>query len=142
MYGILGFLFVVIMLFNSGCAQTCQRIKANGSIIGTVTGSWVVEKTSGGVITDVYLLNNALVKSETGSDGWLFIDQNGNPVHIGGDMKAIRCSNDKIDLFKQYVEFHMDLDLCTYKEKYQKVKNIVSPNSLSIDVPTMIVPTK
>jgi hypothetical protein len=112
----------VVILFSSGCAQTCQRIKANGSIVGTISGPWVVEKMSGGVITDVYILENALVKSEEGSDGWLFLDQNENPIHLGGDMKAIRCSNNKQAVFDQYVEYHMDLDLCTYAEKLQRLK--------------------
>jgi hypothetical protein len=124
-FGILVLLIgTAVMLFTSGCAQTCQRMKANGSVIGTVSGSWVVEKMSGGVITDVYKLEDALVKSEEGSDGWLFLDQNGNPVHLGGDMKAIRCTNDKQEVFDKYVEFHMDLDLCTYAEKYRSVKKV------------------
>lgn len=123
-YGILGLLLVMISItiLNTGCASTCQRIRANGSIIGSVSGPWVVEKMSGGVITDVYLLDEAAVKSELSSDGWIFTDKNGNPIHIGGDMKAIRCNNEKISLFSQYVEFHMDIDLCTYKEKVEKVR--------------------
>jgi hypothetical protein len=125
-YEILGLLLVMISItiLNSGCAQTCQRIKADGSIIGTVSGAWVVEKMSGGIITDVYILDNALVKSEQGSDGWLFLDKNGNPVHIGGDMKAIRCNNNPSEVSAQYIEYHMDIDLCTYKEKFERVKGI------------------
>jgi hypothetical protein len=116
------------MIMVSGCAGTCQRIKANGSLVGTLNGAWVVEKMSGGVITDVYLLDNALLQSEPSSDGWLFLDQNGNPVHIGGDMKAVRCTNDKASIFKQYVEYHMDLDHCTYAEKFKEV-NGLSPTA-------------
>jgi hypothetical protein len=117
-------LSVAVTVLTSGCAQTCQRIKADGSVIGTVSGPWVVIKQSGGVITDVYKLDDALVKSEQGSDGWLFLDQDGNPVHIGGDMKAVRCNNDKAAVFDKYVEYHMDIDLCTYAEKYKKEKGI------------------
>jgi hypothetical protein len=124
LFGIMMILIVGISLLTSSCAQTCQRIKADGSIIGTVSGAWVVVKQSGGVITDVYLLDDALVKSETGSDGWLFLDQNGNPVHIGGDMKAIRCDGDKNEVFSRYVEYHQDIDRCTYNEKYNSVKGI------------------
>ena len=116
------FALVAITVFSSGCAQTCQRIKANGAFIGTVSGPWVVVKQSGGIITDVYLLDNALVKSEAGSDGWIFLDQNGNPIHLGGDMKAIRCNSDKAEVFSRYVEYHQDIDRCTYIEKYNKVR--------------------
>ena len=123
-YGILGLLLVMISvtILNSGCAGTCQRIKANGAIVGTVSGAWIVEKMSGGVITDVYILDAAIVLSEAGSDGWIFTDKNGNPVHIGGDMKAIRCNKSAGDVSAQYVEYHMDIDHCTYKEKFEKVR--------------------
>jgi hypothetical protein len=116
------FALVAVTVLTSGCAGTCQRIKANGSIVGTVSGAWVVEKMSGGVITDVYILDDAIVLSEPSSDGWIFTDKNGNPVHIGGDMKAIRCNNSAGDVSAQYVEYHMDIDHCTYKEKFEKVR--------------------
>ena len=104
----------------TGCAGACQRMDANGSIIGSTNGDWVVVKQSGGHITDVYKLENVMVQSENGSDGWLFLDHNGNPAHIGGDMKAIRCNHDKDEVFSQYVEYHMEWDTCTYQEKYQE----------------------
>ena len=126
LFGIMMILIVGISLVTTSCAQTCQRIKADGSFFGTVNGAWVVVKQSGGVITDVYLLNDALVKSETGSDGWLFLDQNGNPVHIGGDMKAIRCNSDKREVFNKYVEYHQDIDRCSYIEKYNKVNGVTT----------------
>ena len=133
LFGIVMIVMVAISILSTSCAQTCQRIKANGSIIGTVSGPWIVLKQSGGVITDVFKLDNALVKSEQGSDGWIFTNQDGNVVHIGGDMKAIRCSNNKQSIFNQYVEFHADIDLCTYKEKYNKVKGIgLSPAEMDI----------
>lgn len=105
-----------VMVTSSGCARSCQRWEANGSIVGSVRGDWVVVKESGGVITDVYLLHNVMVQSEETSDGWLFIDQAGNPVHIGGDMKAIRVTGDH-SLFDKYVEYHIEFDPMTYQEK-------------------------
>ena len=124
LYGILGPLLVMISvtILNSGCAGTCQRMSANGGVVGTYSGAWVVEKMSGGVITDVYILNDAIVLSEPGSDGWIFTDKNGNPVHIGGDMKAIRCNNSAGEVSAQYIEYHFDTDHCTYKEKFEKVR--------------------
>lgn len=113
-------IFAILVLTN-GCAGTCQRIKANGSIIGSVSGDWIVIKQSGGRITDVYLLEEVMVKSEQGSDGWLFIDQDGNPVHIGGDMKAIRVEpHNKSKMFAKYHEYHMEFEVQTYQELFGK----------------------
>ena len=115
-------IFAILVLTN-GCAGTCQRIKANGSIVGSISGDWIVIKQSGGRITDVYLLEDRMVKSEQGSDGWLFLDQNGNPVHIGGDMKAIRVTSGKQEMFDKYIEYHMEFETQTYQEKYASLKN-------------------
>jgi hypothetical protein len=140
LFGIMMIIIVGISLLTTSCAQTCQRIKANGSIIGTVSGPWVVIKQSGGIITDVFLLDDALVKSEAGSDGWIFTNKDGNVVHLGGDMKAIRCSNDKLEVFSRYVEYHQDIDRCSYFEKYNKVNGLTTA---SMDIqPTMVIPTK
>jgi hypothetical protein len=131
LFGIMMIALIAISFLVSSCAQTCQRIKANGSIVGTVSGAWIFEKYSGGVITDVFKLDNALVKSEQGSDGWIFTNQDGNVVHIGGDMKAIRCSNNRGFVFDQFVEYHLDVDMCTYKEKFEKSKGkITATNEL------------
>jgi hypothetical protein len=105
-----------------GCAGACQRIKANGSIVGSTNGDWVVIKQSGGDITDVFLLEDVMVQSEPSSDGWLFLDQKGNPTHIGGDMKAIRITSDKQEMFSKYVEYHMEFTPLSYHEYFQKVK--------------------
>ena len=60
-----------------------------------------------------------MVQSEEGSDGWLFLDQIGNPVHIGGDMKAIRVNKgNKEEIFSNYVEYHAEWDTITYQQKY------------------------
>ena len=48
------------------------------------------------------------VESEKDSDGWLFIDNDGNPVNVGGDAKVIRITN-KSQL-KNYREFHIEID--------------------------------
>ena len=117
-FGIL-ILFTIMVAF-AGCAGTCQRIKANGSIIGSVSGDWIVVKQSGGRITDVYKLEGVMVKSEEGSDGWLFLDQDGNPVHIGGDMKAIRVTTRKREIFAKYHEYHMEFEVQTYQELFGK----------------------
>lgn len=110
-------MLLAITVSMAGCAGTCQRIKANGSIIGSVSGDWIVMKQSGGITTDVYLLHDVMVKSEEGSDGWLFLDNSGNPVHIGGDMKAIRVTSNKEKYYNSYFEYHSEFDTCTFKER-------------------------
>jgi hypothetical protein len=127
LFGIMMIIIIGISFAATSCAQFNQKVKADGGVFVTRNGAWVVEKTSGGVIMDVYILDDAIVKSEQGSDGWLFTDKNGNPVHIGGDMKAIRCNNEKTAVFNQYVEFHADVDLCTYKEKFDAVRGTKDP---------------
>jgi len=107
-------LLVVSSTMLSGCAGACQRIKSNGSVIGTTNGDWLVIKQSGGLITDVYKLENVFVQSEAGSDGWLFLDQDGNPVHIGGDMKAMRIEKNKELIFSACVEYHQETDTVPY----------------------------
>lgn len=90
-------------------------------MFGATKGDWIVVKQSGGKITDVWKLENEFVQSEQGSDGWLFMDQNGNPVHVGGDMKAIRVNEQKDEIFNSYVEYHMEHDSLNYEQKYKTV---------------------
>jgi hypothetical protein len=120
-------LFVMMLAFSS-CASTCQRMKANGAVVGSISGDWIVIKQSGGKITDVFKLENIMVQSEGQSDGWLFIDRDGNPVHIGGDMKAIRVTNNKKAVFDSYIEYHMEHDSLTYQDKYKYYRKIFPIN--------------
>lgn len=118
-------LSMVLLLVGSsvmfqGCAKWKQKIKSDGALIGSTTGDWVVIKQSGGITTDVYKLEDVMVQSETTSDGWLFVDQNDNAVHIGGDMKAIRVDKNKELIFSKYVEYHQEFDTLTYKERYKQ----------------------
>lgn len=107
----------------SGCAGACQRIKSNGSIVGTTNGDWLVIKQSGGLITDVYKLENVFVQSEPNSDGWLFLDQQGNPIHIGGDMKAERIEKYKEIIFASCVEYHQETDTVPYLYRLKEYLN-------------------
>lgn len=110
----------VIMTTFTGCARFFNKVDADGSLIGSTAGDWIVIKQSGGHITDVWKLEEQFVQSEPGSDGWLFIDQDGNPVHVGGDMKAIRIKNKKDDIFDSYIEYHMEHDSLTYAQRFAK----------------------
>lgn len=109
-------LFFAMVLMLTGCAKTCNRQKANGGILGTYEGDWVVVTYSGNHITDVWKLENAMVQSEEGSDGWLFVDDSGNAVHVGGNTKSIRVSNKNSIGWDKYVEYHSEFTKQTYQQ--------------------------
>ena len=75
-------------------------------------------KYSGNAIVDVWVLENSIIQSEEHSDGWLFTDNRGNAVHIGGDMKSTRFNSRNGD-WNKYVEYHMATDLIPYQEFYK-----------------------
>jgi hypothetical protein len=64
---------------------------------------------------DVWVLKNVIINNEEHSDGWFFLDNNGNVVHLGGDVKIIRV-NDK-SLLQKYHEYHREIDGGTYEYK-------------------------
>lgn len=108
------------ILLTSGCAATRNRWAANGSIITTTRGNYIVISQSGGRIMDCWVLRNAFVQSEKDSDGWLFIDNDGNPTNVGGDAKIIRVEDSR--LLDQYHEYHMELETQTYHQKFRYLK--------------------
>jgi hypothetical protein len=105
------------VLLLASCAKTCDQTKAQGGFFTSSKAPYVVIKQSGGTITDVYKLEDAIIQSEAGSDGWLFLDQNNRPVHIGGDMKSIRFNSTNDSLWSQYMEYHMEHDSLTYQQR-------------------------
>lgn len=119
------YVFIVVMAFVclalffssiSGCAGCRNSIAANGGIMGSYEGQYVVVSYAGTSIADVWVLRGVFVQSEENSDGWRFIDNSANVVHLGGDVKVIRI-NDKDDLDKWH-DYHMEWETQTYQEKY------------------------
>lgn len=88
-------------------------IAPKGSLFTEYRSDYVVISESGGVIMDVWVLEDVYVESEKGSDGWRFIDNDGNPTNIGGDAKVIRIEN-KSELSK-YREYHIELETLPYR---------------------------
>ncbi|MBT3298281.1 hypothetical protein HN385_05125 [archaeon] len=101
-----------------GCASTCNDIERRGGLVGTYTSDYVVISQSGGLIMDVYKLNDVYVESETGSDGWRFVDNKGYPTFIGGDTKTIRVDDLNRDVWGKYHEYHMEFESETYRDLY------------------------
>jgi hypothetical protein len=108
-------------LLMSGCAKTWDAAAANGGLFASSKAPYIVVKQSGGHITDVYKLQNAIIQSEHGSDGWLFLDQAERPIHIGGDMKSLRfipvpAGSGIKTVWDCYFEYHMEFETQTYQD--------------------------
>jgi hypothetical protein len=116
-------LILVVIISMSSCAKWRNKVASDGQWVGSKDGDWVVVKQSGGVITDVWLLEDQMVQSESGSDGWLFKDKHENPIHVGGDMKANRVNNNKDEIFGMYIEYHMEFDSLTYYQRLMASKH-------------------
>jgi hypothetical protein len=120
---------------TSGCSKFIDQAEAQGGYIGSSDAPYVITNSSGGVIQDVYLLEAGVVQSPSGSDGWLFVDGNDNPIYLGGDVKTIRINgNNKDEVFSQYTEYHIlvdGLDFPTYfdKLKYDKRSQGIQPKT-------------
>lgn len=100
---ILGLLVVgALSLGLVGCGSLENKL-ASGSIFET-KGNYVVINYSGGKVFDVWTLENAYVQNSSNSDGYEFVDDNGNFVTVSGDVLVIRCNDDKE--FSKYEEFH------------------------------------
>ncbi len=99
-----------------GCAKEGDQIERDGGFFSSTKGPFIVVKQSGGKITDVYKLKNAIVQSEDGSDGWLFLDDDNHPVNIGGDMKSLRLKSMNDPVWSKYCEYHQEFDARPYNE--------------------------
>lgn len=113
-------LLAVICASIFSCARLSDRIASKGSLIGSTKAPYIVISQSGGLIMDVYKLESAIVQSPDGSDGWLFKDQEGHPIYLGGDVKTIRLKSNRSPLWDKYVEYHMEFESVTYRQKVQQ----------------------
>lgn len=67
---------------------------------------------------DCWILTNVYVEREKDSDGWRFLDQQGNMVFIAGDVKVIRVNDESTPA--KYHEYHYELEAQTYREKFNQ----------------------
>ena len=103
---------------GTGCAKMRNDIAAQGGFFTSHEGDYIVRNDSGGRIMDVSVLHDVMVQSTDSGSGWLFRDNEGNPIHLGGDVKVIRIVRG-IDQSK-YHEYHAELETKTYQELYCK----------------------
>ncbi len=116
-------LFLILMLlaiypFTTGCAKFWDNVESKGGIITSSKAPYIIVNASGGFIMDVYKLTSAIVQSPQSSDGWLFLDNNGRPIYLGGDVKTIRFQNTNDPLWNKFHEYHHEVETLTYREKF------------------------
>jgi len=109
--------------FNVGdtVAFTDNLRGMTGTIVASniqgLLGDYIVRNDSGGKIMDVWVLHDVIVQSEFNGAGWLFKDQTGNVVHLGGDVKVIRLNRGNM---ADWHEYHAEFETHTYQELYVK----------------------
>ena len=113
---ILIILLVLIMIVLTGCASYDNQKANGGGFFVKTNGDYVIVNSSGGVIQDVWKLRNVLVESASSSDGWIFMDNDGNSVSLGGDVKVIRVND--ANTWESYHEYHYEFETMSYQEKY------------------------
>lgn len=118
---IAGMLLIGLCFSLTGCfAGWGNRKATKGGYFTDNKGTYVIEKFSGGVIMDVYIVKDTFVDEIKNSDGFTFIDTDGKGVTIQGDAEAFRI-NDQSEL-KDYVVYHKSTDLIPYEEFYKANK--------------------
>jgi len=113
-------LLLAVIFSGAGCAKMANQISADGGFLaslgGGANGDYIVRNDSGGKIMDVWVLHDCMVQSVQSGAGWLFRDNSGNPIHLGGDVKVIRV-NREVDMSK-YHEYHIEFEKKSYQELY------------------------
>ena len=117
---VIGAIVALLLLALGGCKKTRDQWAAKGGIFTSSAEDYIVISQSGGRIMDVYKLRSAFVQSPENSDGWLFTDQQGNSIYIGGDVKTIRLRKDKT-VWEDYHEYHIENENKTYRELYGNI---------------------
>ena len=114
------YLILIIILSLTSCAKFWDSAEANGGVFTSSKSPYVIINQSGGEVMDIYKLKDAIVQSPSGSDGWLFLDNEGNPVYLGGDVKTIRLKSMNDPIWNSYHEYHTEFNSKTYDDLYNK----------------------
>ena len=111
-------LTVATLLLFVGCAKMQNEIARDGGFFGSYAADYIVRNDSGGKIMDMWKLRNVIVQEEEHGAGWLFRDNAGNPINIGGDVKVVRCIN--LQDWDRYHEYHAEFETKSYQELYSQ----------------------
>ena len=117
-------MLVFTAVLFSGCAKTWNEADANGGLFFSSTSDYIVRNDSGGKIMDVWVLHDVIVQADHGGAGYLFKDQEGNSIHLGGDCKVLRLNTPSAELrleaMQKYHEYHAEFQNKSYQELYGK----------------------
>lgn len=94
------------MFTFTGCASLENKMAKDGGLFVSTKGDYIIINSSGDRIMDIWKLRDTYVDSEPNSDGWSFIDANGDIQMLGGDVKITRVKNSKT--WDKYEEYHYD----------------------------------
>jgi len=117
-------LLIVAVCLLSGCASWRNDVAHKGGLFTEYRGDYVIVDRPGGVITDVWVLRDAYVESEKNSDGWRFIDNNGQPTNVGGSAKVIRVKS--LEELRNYREYHIERSLVPYHDYSVDVRDALT----------------
>ena len=106
------------MLALCGCAKMQNEIAADGGFFTSHNGTYIVRNDSGGRIMDVWVMRDVIVQEGEHGAGFLFRDQNGNVIHLGGDCRVMRLRDDNDPLLSKYHDYHAEFEQRSYQEKW------------------------
>jgi len=112
-------ILIITILLSVGCADTWNKADNRGGLFFSKTSDYIIVNQSGGKIMDVYKLKDVFISSPEDSDGWIFKDNYGNSINLGGDVKLIRINNSS-ELWEKYHEYHFEFENQTYQEMYEQ----------------------
>ena len=107
-------MLVFIMTMTTGCFESFKNKMDNQGGFIESAGDYIIVNSSGGIIQDVWKLKDSFVNSVDNSDGWMFTDNNGDSVTLGGDAKLIRVKS--ATTWDSYKEYHIEIDDVSYQE--------------------------
>jgi hypothetical protein len=109
---------IALIAIIAGCAGISNKIAQHGSVWGKTRGNYVVINYAGTEIADVWIIRDTFVDSPEGSDGWEFVDAQGNAQKIGGNSKITRVADTNLADLSKYHEYHMEFEKRSYRDLY------------------------
>jgi len=130
------YVLIIISMIVIGCGQPINETENksdNDNDTSKLANSyannkkWVIIKYSGEVITDIYKITKAKSGAEREEVYWgdvclKFVDSKGYPISLnyGSYIKVIEMPlNDNV-MFNKFIEYHMEWDSLSYKERYKE----------------------
>jgi hypothetical protein len=88
-----------VVLFVGSFFTATGQMAVSKLLAGTNNGTWLVIDNSGGDTLRHWVIEDGYVESSSQSDGWQFLDTNGNLCYVSGDAFVMRIT-EPLDEFK------------------------------------------